>query len=190
MRAVELGAWDAFHGVLRELDDMADEGKDEREAAAHTTSVLAATTARSDARLATRAVRRFVLQAGTGAESSLTRRRGLWRVGAAALAAGTSSVAVDVTLLLAGLGDAPAVRIEHYPHILDRFEGVACGAYRRYSAPGIVEGEREKLVMYQALSRERSQPSKEYLQAVAKTVSVHWTGSNGGPVTWREITVR
>jgi len=112
VRAVELGARSAFHGVLRQLDDMADEGQEEREAAAHTTSVLAATTARSDARLATRAVGRFVLQVGTGAESSLARRRGLWRIGAAALAAGTSSVAVDVALLLAGLGDVPAVRTD------------------------------------------------------------------------------
>jgi hypothetical protein len=58
------------------------------------------------------AVRRFIWQVGSGAEASVMRRRGLWRVGAAALAAGSSSVAVDVALLLAGLGDAPAVRAD------------------------------------------------------------------------------
>ncbi len=110
IRAVELGADTAFDGVLRKLDGMAEEG--DREAATHTTSVLAATTARSDPRLASLAVRRFVVQVGTSADTSLSRRRGLWRVGAAALGAGTSSVAVEVARLLAALGDAQAVRAD------------------------------------------------------------------------------
>lgn len=79
---------------------------------------------------------------------------------------------------------------EHDLAILDRYEGVARGAYKRYSARGIVSGVPEKLVMYKALSVTRAEPSIDYLEAVAKTVGVHWVGKDGGPVTWRDINVR
>jgi hypothetical protein len=71
VRAVELRAETAFAGVLHQLDRMVEDG--ERESAAHATSVLAATTARSDPRLAALAVRRFVGQVGSGAEASVMR---------------------------------------------------------------------------------------------------------------------
>lgn len=94
--------------------------------------MLAATTARSDARLATRAVRRFIVQIGTGAESSLARRRGLWRIGAAALAAGTSSVAFEVVLLLAKFEDAPAVRTDAQKMSVLDHEAIKASVYGGY----------------------------------------------------------
>jgi hypothetical protein len=130
VRAVELRAETAFTGVLDQLDRLVEDG--EREGAAHTTSVLAATTARSDPRLASVAVRKFVEQAGPGADTALMRRRGLWRVGAAALAAGTSSVAVDVALLLASLGDAVAVRADTRELNVLQYEALQSSLYGGY----------------------------------------------------------
>ncbi len=108
VRAVELGADTAFDGVLRQLDHLVAAG--ELDAAARSTSVLAAITARSDPRLAARAMRRFLAQVGRGTATAQQRQHGLWRIGAAALAAGTPSVAVEVAVILAALGDEVAVR--------------------------------------------------------------------------------
>jgi len=130
VRAVELRADSAFAGVLRQLDRMVENG--EQEAAAHTTSVLAATTARSDPRLASSAVRRFVGQVKPGAETSVMRRRGLWRVGAAALVAGSSSVAVDVALWLAALGDVPAVLADAQESNVLEHEALKASLYGGY----------------------------------------------------------
>lgn len=74
---------------------------------------------------------------------------------------------------------------------MDRFEGVASGNYKRMSVNVILaDGSKAKAIAYVSTSNEFNQPTKEYLEAVAKTVSTHWSGDGGTKVTWRDIDIR
>jgi len=74
---------------------------------------------------------------------------------------------------------------------MDRFEGVASGNYKRMKLPVVLQtGEKAQAIAYVATSKEFNEPSREYLEAVARTVRTHWSGSGGAKVTWKDITVR
>lgn len=112
VRALEVRASKAFNLVLHELDRLAADKK-WADHAVETTSFLAATAARFAGPEAQQATARIVSQVAlvtrTSTAASLVRRRALWRIGAAALAVGTMSVAVTVARLLATTGDLDAV---------------------------------------------------------------------------------
>ncbi len=110
VRSVELGAAMPYALVLDELDGLAARGGNCAAVAVRTTSALVATTARIDAQLAGSALPHVVRQAAHTSQPDVARRRGLWRVGAAALAAGTLSVAVRVARLVQEHGDTTALR--------------------------------------------------------------------------------
>jgi gamma-glutamylcyclotransferase (GGCT)/AIG2-like uncharacterized protein YtfP len=67
--------------------------------------------------------------------------------------------------------------------------GEALSAYRR-GARGAVPGGTVQAVVYVSQSREFNPPSREYLEAVARTISVFWRSSTGAPVRWSDIPVR
>lgn len=74
--------------------------------------------------------------------------------------------------------------------VLDRYEGVATGNYRRQPLTATTnEGDVVEAIAYLASSTEKNAPSRAYKQAVAETISAFWAGSNG-PVTEDDITVR
>lgn len=111
VRAAEIGAATPFELVLNELDQLAAQSRGAA-IAVRTTSALGATAARMDAQLAVRALSRVVQQASRASQPDVVRRRGLWRVGAAALAAGTLSVAVRAARLVEEHGDTTALRAD------------------------------------------------------------------------------
>lgn len=110
VRSVELGAAMPYALVLDELDRLAARGGNCAAVAVRTTSELAATTARVDSHFAGIALPHLVRQAAHAGTPEIARRRGLWRVGAAALAAGTLSVAVRVAQVVHEYGDTTALR--------------------------------------------------------------------------------
>lgn len=66
---------------------------------------------------------------------------------------------------------------------MDRYEGVASGKYKRASVTvNTAEHGRVKAVVYLATSKTKSEPSRAYLEAVAKTVGAFWAD-----VTWRSF---
>ena len=74
--------------------------------------------------------------------------------------------------------------------ILDRYEGVATGNYRRVSMQVTTnDGETVQAIAYLASSSEKNAPSRAYKRAVAETIGAFWEGE-GGPVTEADITVR
>jgi hypothetical protein len=101
VRALELGDSTAFEQVLDQLARHSSNGAETWDAA-EVTGVLAATACRFDVRLARRAIDRTLAQiavspAGEASAAALVARRRLivlWRVGAAGLACGATSVAV------------------------------------------------------------------------------------------------
>jgi cation transport regulator ChaC len=74
--------------------------------------------------------------------------------------------------------------------ILDRYEGVATGNYRRANMQVTTnDGEKVQAIAYLASSTEKNAPSRAYKRAVAETIGAFWEGENG-PVTEADITVR
>lgn len=73
--------------------------------------------------------------------------------------------------------------------ILDRYEGVP-RSYRRKTVDVEAMGQPERAVAYIATSREFNPPTREYLEAVARTISTHWTGHDGSRVVPEDITIR
>lgn len=74
---------------------------------------------------------------------------------------------------------------------MDRFEGVATGNYKRRDIAVVLpSGRRAKAVAYVSTSNEFNKPSREYLEAVARTVGTHWRGDEDSKITWEDITVR
>lgn len=73
---------------------------------------------------------------------------------------------------------------------MDEYEGVASGNYARQSVNVESDGEILSAVAYVSRSREFNAPTRPYLEAVAKTISVFWHGQDGGPVKWSEIPIR
>ena len=74
--------------------------------------------------------------------------------------------------------------------ILDRYEGVATGNYRRANMQVTTnDGEKVQAIAYLASSTEKNAPSRAYKRAVAETIGAFWEGSSG-PVTEDDITVR
>lgn len=112
VRALELGASDSFRAVLGELDRLAAQDQTADEAVLMT-SILAATASGVDGARASEALLRVPTQVGAlqrpPGRASAVRRRALWRVGAAALALGTYSVAVRAARLLRDTQDTHGV---------------------------------------------------------------------------------
>ncbi len=74
---------------------------------------------------------------------------------------------------------------------MDRFEGVASGNYKRMSVNVVMaDGQKARAIAYVSTSDDFNRPTREYLEAVAKTVGTHWRGDGGAKVTWGDITVR
>ena len=73
--------------------------------------------------------------------------------------------------------------------VLDRYEGVP-RSYMRGTVRVEVPGGTVQAVVYSAQSREFNPPSREYLEAVARTISVFWRSSTGAPVRWSDVPVR
>jgi hypothetical protein len=74
-------------------------------------------------------------------------------------------------------------------HVLDRYEGVASGKYKRTRVqPVTADGTRVKAIAYVSTSTRFAPPTRAYLEAVAKTIGEFWAGDDG-PVTWRDIRV-
>jgi len=74
---------------------------------------------------------------------------------------------------------------------MDRFEGVASGNYERTKVRVTLAGGGKKdAVAYVSTSKEFNPPTREYLEAVARTIGTHWSSGDGAKVTWRDITVR
>lgn len=77
--------------------------------------------------------------------------------------------------------------------VLDVYEGVNSGKYRRVKV--VVEAlessgyRKMPATCYISTSRMYNEPSRKYLEAVAKTISEFWTGGLG-PVTWKDIPLR
>jgi cation transport regulator ChaC len=77
---------------------------------------------------------------------------------------------------------------------LDRFEGVGSGKYRRVELPIMVRSpstdrfERALAVAYLSTSKTYGEPTKEYLEAVARNISAFW--SDGEDITWRSFPLR
>jgi hypothetical protein len=75
---------------------------------------------------------------------------------------------------------------------LDVFEGVASGKYRRIDVWAYVKegGEWKPVVAtaYVSTSDTYGQPTRAYLEAVAKTVGEFWSGDE--PITWRSFPLR
>ncbi len=61
---------------------------------------------------------------------------------------------------------------------MDRFEGVGLGKYDRKEIdviiPDLSEDETYRAIAYVSTSHEFNQPSQDYLEAVAKTISAFW----------------
>lgn len=78
--------------------------------------------------------------------------------------------------------------------LLDRYEGVATGNYRRMTLTVVVgedplrRGKKERAVAYVSRSDEFNEPTRAYLEAVAKTISSFWEEDD--PITWKSIEVR
>jgi hypothetical protein len=75
--------------------------------------------------------------------------------------------------------------------ILDRYEGVPF-AYVRAKISVVVGDDQAKrpAVAYLAKSRTFGAPTREYLEAVSKTVSVHWRHEDGAPIAPDEFPIR
>jgi hypothetical protein len=73
---------------------------------------------------------------------------------------------------------------------MDGFEGVASGKYKRIKVKAnLQDGTEIVAVAYVSTSSERGTPSKEYLRAVAKTISAHWRGDDGEPIKISDIKI-
>jgi hypothetical protein len=73
---------------------------------------------------------------------------------------------------------------------MDKYEGVAGGAYERMMVQVETPSGDVSAVAYVSTSRERAAPTRAYLEAVSKTIGAFWRGSGGGPVKWSDVTVR
>jgi gamma-glutamylcyclotransferase (GGCT)/AIG2-like uncharacterized protein YtfP len=74
---------------------------------------------------------------------------------------------------------------------LDRFEGVPFAYERAKIAVLVGDGRsRKTAVAYLAKSRTFGAPTREYLEAVSRTVSVHWRHEDGSPIDPEEFPLR
>jgi len=73
--------------------------------------------------------------------------------------------------------------------ILDRYEGVATGNYQRHEAT-VERPDQEPVlaVVYIATSPEYNEPTRAYLEQIARTVGQMW--QSDPPVTWRSFPLR
>lgn len=72
---------------------------------------------------------------------------------------------------------------------MDRFEGVPF-AYVRTRGKGVVGGEPKSIIAYKAVNKTFARPSEAYLEAIARTIGAHWTGSGGAKIVPEDITIR
>lgn len=73
--------------------------------------------------------------------------------------------------------------------VLDRYEGVP-RSYMRGTVRVEVPGGTVQAVVYVSQSKQFNAPSREYLEAVARTISVFWRSSTGAAVKWSDVPVR
>lgn len=66
--------------------------------------------------------------------------------------------------------------------VLDRYEGVASGKYKRKTISVETNDGSKKAIAYVSMSTEHNSPSLKYLKACAKTVGEFWTGEGGKKV--------
>ncbi len=74
--------------------------------------------------------------------------------------------------------------------LLDKFEGVASGKYKRIEIEVELEDETATAIAYISTSREPGQPTRSYLDAVAKTINTCWKNDNGSTITYKDIKIR
>lgn len=74
--------------------------------------------------------------------------------------------------------------------LMDRFEGVASGNYKRVQITVSVAGRPKKVVAYVSMSHVFHKPTHDYLKAVAKTIGTHWRNADGKSVTPKDITIQ
>ena len=73
---------------------------------------------------------------------------------------------------------------------LARMDGFEGAGYKRIRVRvTLVDGRQKDAWAYVSRSEEFHEPSRIYLEAVAKTVNAHWHGAGGKKVTWRDIDV-
>ncbi len=72
--------------------------------------------------------------------------------------------------------------------VLDKFEGVASGKYvRQVKRVELTDANDSPAFVYVSTSREHNEPSREYLEACAETISSFWSSRTGKKVTWKDI---
>jgi len=75
--------------------------------------------------------------------------------------------------------------------LLDGFEGVASGKYKRMRVEVSLETNSLAIaIAYVSTSTRFGAPTQEYLEACAKTVGAFWTNPDGSQVTWRDFPIR
>jgi hypothetical protein len=75
--------------------------------------------------------------------------------------------------------------------VLDRYEGVGIGNYKRSRVKVTTQqGEELDAIAYISRRRERNPPSRAYKQAVARTIGQFWRSSDGSRITEEDIVVR
>lgn len=74
--------------------------------------------------------------------------------------------------------------------LMDRFEGVASGKYKRVGKRVDGPNGKEQAVVYVSTSDTFNKPRREYLETVAMTINSFWSGAGGQPVKWNEIPIR
>lgn len=100
---------------------------------------------------------------------------------------GTATLLKEPDLTTYGfLAEVTDVDLRH----LDRFEGVGLGIYERkklvcYDS----ENKKYNAIAYFSCKDNFNRPSREYLEACAKTVGTFWSGQHG-KVTWRDFPIR
>lgn len=72
--------------------------------------------------------------------------------------------------------------------VLDKYEGVGSGKYRRAKFRVKTDGGMVDAIAYVSTSSKFSQPSREYLEACAETVGAFWQGSND-KVRWTDFDI-
>lgn len=78
---------------------------------------------------------------------------------------------------------------------LDRFEGwhpdnVSGSTIKKYLKVTTQQGKKITVLVYLGTATDRNPPSQAYREAIAKTISAFWSGSDGSAVTWQDISFR
>jgi len=74
--------------------------------------------------------------------------------------------------------------------ILNEYEGTASGHYVLKPLTVTTDYGDKKAYAYLATAKEYNEPSKAYLNAIAKTVGAFWTNGDGSKITSSDITIK